>query len=189
MGGTLVRGLGFVLVVTAILGIIVIMEHHSNPLDTAASPAAATATTRPIYKLQGSTAVKVETQEEAEIPEPVTTGMLYKFPQIYRNRRVLVIGWGWEHPRAGTTDCDGIFDQYGEQFASGCLSHIPSVLMDSRGIISEDDADLICTVGWSDKPFAWYRYGKLLLKDCEFVPNNHWKMRQQERDLETRKSQ
>jgi hypothetical protein len=135
------------------------------------------------------TPAPVETSASAEMPEVVTPDTLYRFPKLYQDRRIQLVGWEWAMVQTAKSahvegplippDC-----KYVLNFARpglGCASTIPEHLLNPFGVANEEDVDLTCTV-------ERVTYAGSLLTRCELSPSSSRKMKDREYELETGKS-
>jgi hypothetical protein len=173
------RGLGFVLIVSALLGIIVVVLRNQKPSETPA----------PV-----ETAASVETVAPAETAPPETPAVatldtLYRFPKLYQDRRVQLAGWEWAWVKTAKSahvegpnippDCKYVLTFARPGF--GCASTIPEHLLNPFGVAEEEDSDLTCT-------FARMTSAGAFLIHCDLSPSDLRKMKDREYELETGKS-
>jgi hypothetical protein len=129
------------------------------------------------------------TPAPAEMPEVVTPDTLYRFPKLYQNRRIQLVGWEWAMVQtAKSAHVEGPLIppecKYVLNFARpglGCASTIPEHLLNPFGVANEEDIDLTCTV-------ARVTNAGSLLTHCELSPSSSRKMKDREYELETGKS-
>ncbi len=183
------RALGFVLIVSSILGIIVVVLRNQKPSKTPA-PVETAAPVAP-----AETPAPVETAAPPETLDVVTPDTLYRFPKLYQDRRIQLVGWRWALVQAAKSahlegpvlppDCTYVLIFSLDSPGRGCASTVPERLLipyyKNIAQAKEEDIDLICTV----ERVIW---GDLKLTHCELSPSNLRKMKDREYELETGKS-
>jgi hypothetical protein len=130
-----------------------------------------------------------EPSPPVETPEVVTPDTLYRFPKLYQDQRIQLVGWEWALVQiAKSAHVEGLLIppdcKYVLNFARpglGCASTIPEHLLNPFGIASEEDIDLTCTVQRVTDVGS-------LLTHCELSPSSSRKMKDREYELETGKS-
>jgi len=79
-------------------------------------------------------------------------------------------------------DCRPIVSLYSTcGLAAGCATTIPKGLLNPFGAVTEEDANLYCTVGWVS-------HAGFLLTQCELTASDERRMEEREYELETGKS-